>query len=119
VVNVESTSGTPDVFFLEKDHAPVGPAWSEGWHTSTPLDYVNDLGVHSGDFTEMMSAPLANLVTDDITVGDKISIYATSSGGASAHLVHRNGSNNDGAIVLDPESTTPKWLLFHFSEQTF
>jgi hypothetical protein len=119
VVDVQSTGTTPDVWYETLPHALPGPAWSEGWHTGITLDYVNDLAVHSTDFTEMMSAPLANTITDAITVGQKISVFATSSGGSSAHLVHRNGSNSDGAIVVAPDTSSPTMLLFRFVEQSF
>lgn len=125
VVNVESDSGDPNVRFGELDHAWVGEPWAEGWHASATLDYPGDLGVHSGDGGIFTPTPMDDLVARldaEIPLNVPISVYATSSGGsqaASAHLVHRNGSGNDGAIVLDPQGLTPHWLLFHFDEQTF
>lgn len=119
VVNMQSTSGDPNVQYLSLAHALPAPAWSEGWHTGLSLDYVNDLGVHAAGFTPHPMAELAKLVTDAITVGSKISVYASSSGGASAHLIHRNTTNADGAIVIDPDGAAPQMLLFHFADQTF
>jgi hypothetical protein len=119
VVNIDSTTGDPDVQYLAIDHALPGPAWAEGWHTGLSLDYVNDLGVHANAFTPYALTDLANLVTDAIPLGGKVSVFAQSSGGSSAHLVHRNGGNVDGAIVLDPDGSMPKALLFHFSDQSF
>lgn len=40
-------------------------------------------------------------------------------GGDSAHLIHRNHGNQDGALVLAASSSAPSWLLFHFAEQSF
>ena len=54
-------------------------------------------------------------------------------GGASAHLVHRNvdvpdggapdggvaAIYQDGAIVLEPASESPQYLLFAFAEDSF
>ena len=62
--------------------------------------------------------------SDRLVIGAKLSAYATSSGGstaASAHLVHRNLSpaNTDGALVIDPDSASPLFLLFNFDGQTF
>jgi hypothetical protein len=33
--------------------------------------------------------------------------------------VHRNGNQNDGAIVINPLSPTAHWLFFHFANQSF
>jgi len=119
VINIQSTVGDPNVQYLDLDHAPVGPPWSEGWHTGIALDYVQHFGVQSGDFTPYALADLANVVTDAITLGQKVSVFAQTSGGSSAHQIHRNGSNVDGAVVLDPEGAKPRALLFHFADQVF
>lgn len=119
VINVLSNSTDPDVRFLELDHAMVGAPWSEGWHTDALLDYTGDLGLHSGvGFTGVPMAQLSDRIADDIQLGDKVSVFCTSSGGASSHLIHRNGQQHDGAIVLHPD-TNPKWLVFHFANQAF
>ncbi|MFO0755578.1 MAG: hypothetical protein U0359_03765 [Byssovorax sp.] len=120
VVNVKSDSGDPDVYYQALPHAMPAPAWADGWHTGVGLDYANDLGVHAdASFTQHTMLELVQIVTDAISLGSKISVYATSSGGASAHLVHRNGSNHDGAIVIDPDGASPTMLLFHFDNQSF
>ena len=124
VVNVESTIGDPDVRFAEVSAPLLGPAWSEGWHENASVDYAANLGVHAST-TPFMAFPMNELVQKldaDIPLDAPVSVYATSSGGtyaSSAHLVHRNGSNHDGAIVLNPESAHPTWMLFHFSDQVF
>jgi hypothetical protein len=119
VINVQSSFGDPNVQYLATTHALVGPAWAEGWHTGVALDYVADLGAHAGDFTPHPLAELSDILADAFTLGQKVSVYATSSGGASAHLVHRNGNMNDGAVVLDPDAASPTVLLFHFADQSF
>ena len=121
VVNVLSTSNQPDVFLGATDAALAGPAWSEGWHPGVQLDYVITLGVTKAMFTQSVQAVAVARVTDAITIGAHISVYATSSGGtqaASTHLIHRNLTNQDGAIVLNPE-TAPHYLLTAFPEQSF
>lgn len=120
VVNVQSDRGTDlDVRTQTIDHALIGVPWSEGWHTGSGVDYATALGVHStSGFVPVKMDALVTKITDAIEVGAPISVYATSSGGASAHLVHRNGGGSDGAIVLDPKGS-PKWMLFHFADQTF
>jgi hypothetical protein len=119
VINIQSTVGDPNVQYLAIDHALVGPAWSEGWHTGIALDYVQHFGVHAGDFTPHPLAELADVVTDAITLGQKVSVFAQTTGGSSAHQIHRNGSNVDGAVVLDADGPKPRVLLFHFADQTF
>jgi hypothetical protein len=119
VINVQSTVGDPKVQYLALDHAMPAPVWSEGWHTGLMLDYIADFGVHGPDFTPYAMADLSNAIADAMTIGQKVSVYSQSSGGASAHQIHRNDGKIDGAIVLDPDSATPKALLFHFADQTF
>jgi hypothetical protein len=76
--------------------------------------------VHAdASFQQHAMGDLVKIVTDQITLGAKISVYATSSGGASAHLVHRTDGKADGSIVLDPEGASPTMLLFHFPTQSF
>jgi hypothetical protein len=121
VINIQSSFGDPDVRFLAIDHALPVPAWNEGWHIGLALDYATDFGVHSSSspFTPHPLAELSGIVADAITIGQKVSVYATSSGGDSAHKIHRNEGLTDGAIVLDADSANPHVLLFHFSDQLF
>lgn len=119
VLDVLSDSGDPDVFFYEEDAALTAGAWAEGWHAGVSLDYVGTLGLHSTQFTAMQETALVDKVTSEITVGSHLSVFATSAGEpSSAHLIHRNLANQDGAIVIGPE-TAPHYLLFRFSDQTF
>lgn len=123
VINVESDRGADlRVRYTEIEHAMPAPAWAEGWHTGLTLDYPSMLDAHAtAAFTAYEMAPLVTKVTDAIPLGAKVSVYAATSGGASAHKVHRNtaGTNQDGAIVIEPTSAKPRWLLFHFADQTF
>lgn len=120
VINILSTFGDPDVRLLVTEHELPGEPWSEGWHTGVNLDYVVDLGAHNGppfEPVEMMA--LADRIADEITIGQKVSIFSESSGGSSSHKIHRNGGNRDGALVLDADGPAPKMLLFHFANQQF
>ncbi|WP_206079653.1 hypothetical protein [Polyangium spumosum] len=119
VVNVQSSFGDPDVRYLETSHVLPGPAWAEGWHTGISLDYATDLGVGAEAFAPFDLPTLSDVIADAIPLGAKISVYAHSSGGASAHKVHRNSGAEDGLIVLDPEGAAPKMLLFRFANQVF
>jgi hypothetical protein len=49
-----------------------------------------------------------------------VAVYAESGAGRpeSTHLVHRNKTNQDGATVVSP-TTSPKFILFHFENETF
>jgi hypothetical protein len=122
VVNVKSDFGSPDIR-MRSMRAPLpAPAYEEGWHPGLTLDYTS-YGIHSDagwDIVNLETA--ASRIYDAVTVGAPLSVYATSSGGtyaASAHLIHRNTAMHDGAIVLDPTSAQPTWLLFSFQNQSF
>ncbi|MBK7857056.1 MAG: hypothetical protein IPJ65_00270 [Archangiaceae bacterium] len=122
VVNVQGNGQDNRVGLLTREGA-LPSAWEEGWHTDAGLDYPT-LGVHSTDsaFALHPMEELIPLVVDPIRVGSKISVFATSSGGAtaaSAHLIHRNGAMRDGALVLEADSASPHWLLFRFPNQSF
>ncbi len=121
VVNVLSdrtSDPDPQVRMLVAGNALIGDAWSAGWHP-TMLDYVTHLQVSSDAFTTYSQADLIQTVESYLEIGSPISVYATSTGGNSAHLIHRNLANQDGAIVIDPMSDKPRYLLFHFDDQTF
>jgi hypothetical protein len=121
VVDVLSDEGSPNVLFEEMDAPLAGEAWAEGWHTDASLDYVTTLSTHSTSFTAMVEGDLVAKITSEIDLGANVSIYATatSSEPDSAHLVHRNLTNQDGAIVIGPDTAHPHYLLMHFDEQTF
>jgi hypothetical protein len=120
VVDVLSNQGSPDVWFAENGAPLPAPAFAEGWHVPASFDYVTTLGMHSSDFSEMNQADLVAQLTSELELGAHISIYATAGTTEpdSAHLVHRNATNADGAIVISPE-TAPHYLMMRFGEQTF
>ena len=121
VVDVLSNQGSPDVLFDEIDAPLAAGAWAEGWHAGAALDYVTTLGVHSPAFTAMHQADIVAQITSEIDLGAHISVFATATSAEpdSAHLVHRNLTNADGAIVVRPDSATPHYMLIRFGEQVF
>ena len=124
VIALRSNIGDPVIRYGRTSHALIGPPFDAGWYPGLSVDYVNDLGLHANQspFAGVALDALWPQIANEINVGDEISFYASSSGGStagSAHLTHRNGSNRDGAIVLNPRSATPTWLVFHFADQTF
>ena len=121
VVNVESEflGVDPKVRYVAVDKPMPAPAWSEGWHSGVALDYAATLDVHVASFSALAKDDLVKALTDAIPVGAKVSVYSTTSGGASAHKVHRNGASDVGAIVLGPDTATPRFLLLRFDQQTF
>ena len=123
VVNVLSNGADPDIRVREVTAALPAPAFAPGWHPGLALDYPRDLGVHSGAGWDALSLTDATAwVAAPIEVGAPIAVYASSSGGTfshSTHLVHRNGGDEDGALVIDPTGPSPRWLLFSFADQTF
>jgi len=118
-VNVDSSTGNPDVDFLTRSAPLKGAPWSEGWHASQQLDYVTNLGVHSTAFTERTPVQLTSLVDSALASANHVSIFTTGFDSTGGHLVHRQGNGHDGAIVINPLSANPQYLLFHFTTQTF
>jgi len=122
VVNVASTAAgvDPRVRFAEVAHDLPWPAWAEGFHGDQQVDYAATLGLHSdaAPFAPATSGELVARVAARVRVGARVSIYAQGSGGSSAHLVHRNGDRDDGAIVVDPTGS-PRFMVFHFDGQSF
>jgi len=123
VINVQSSFGDPQIRVRQVTAPLPAPAFALGWHPGLALDYPTQLDVHSdGGWTALSLQQAAQRVYDLVEVGTPIAVYATSTGGsfaASAHKVHRNGSNTDGALVLNPTSAQPTWVLFHFANQSF
>ncbi len=126
VANVHSDVVQADqrVQHLAITHALPAPAFADGQHLGITLDYVTDLGVHAGDFTPLDQDPLVATVVSELRVGEPISVYATVGAGHtdSAHLIHRaatTAQGTDGAIVVGANGASPRFILFHFSEQTF
>ncbi|HEX8792788.1 MAG TPA: hypothetical protein VF765_17705 [Polyangiaceae bacterium] len=119
VIDVDDSAAPGSIRSHTMSHALPGGAWSDGWH-SVPLDYVADLGLHATDFTSVKTAEAVASITAALDLGAKVSVFATAQGEAdSAHLVHRNLTGKDGAIVVDVGSAVPTWLLFAFSDQAF
>jgi hypothetical protein len=122
VLDVFGNPPDPTVSLFELDAPLAGPAWSEGWHEAVALDYVSTLAVKSTSFVPHPKAELVAIVTNELVLGAHVSVFATSTGGTkadSAHLIHRNLTNADGAIVIRPESPSAHYLLFKFAEQIF
>jgi hypothetical protein len=120
VVNVLSTSNEPRVYLGETDAALAGGAWAEGWHVGYQLDYVTTLGVAKSQFT-LSDEAAATARVYNLELDQHISVFATSGGppqADSAHLIHRNATNADGAIVINPE-TAPHYLLTAFDDSNF
>jgi hypothetical protein len=118
-VNVESTTGNPNVGFRTLNAPLHGGAWAEGWHTGQTLDYANTLGVHSTSFTSETLTQLQSLLDSDLANANHVSIFATGFDGTGGHDIHREPTNHDGAIVINPTTSNPEYLLFSFSDQTF
>ena len=118
-VNIASTTGNPDLDFRTINAALRGGAWTEGWHTGQTLDYPTNLGVSSTSFTEETPTQLTTLVDNAIANANHVSIFTTGFDATGGHLVHREGSSHDGAIVINPTTTSPTYLLFHFTTQSF
>jgi hypothetical protein len=119
VVNVQSLGADPDVRFAQLEKPLPAPAFAEGWHTGVLFDYAKTLDVHTAQFTPVPFDMLIERVVSAINLEEEVSVYSSTDGGDSSHLVHRNRPDADGAIFLSPRSAKPRVLLFHFSEQMF
>lgn len=99
----------------------IGPAYAEGWHVDQNLDYPTDLGAHSADFAEVSMDQAVDFICSHVELGSPVSVFAYSDGTApsSAHQIHRNDKYPDGAIVVNPTSATPTYLLFRYLDQVF
>ena len=121
VANVQGSGTDPKIRIGQMAHALPAPAFAEGWHADAPLDYLTTLGAHAdASFTALTLDEGVTRVAAALKVGDPVAIYGTCGAGRpeSAHLIHRNKTNQDGAIVVNP-TTTPTFMLFHFDNQTF
>jgi hypothetical protein len=124
VINVQSSFGDPRIQ-LKTVHAPLpAPAFAEGWHTSVSLDYPTQFGLHSdldAGWEPVDLNEATRRISALIEIGARLSTYSTAGAGYadSTHLVHRNGGGHDGAVVVNPTSPSPTWLLFHFANQIF
>lgn len=110
----------PMMRYLERaSNGLYGPVYAPGWHPGILFDYGFVGATSSSGFAVKSKAELASLLVAAIPVGAKISAfmdgYASGDGG---HKVHRNQGNNDGALVVQ-DGAKPRYLLFHFSTQTF
>ena len=115
----DSSTHVDDVHTGTLDVAmPSGPAWSEGFHTNVTIDYPT-LGVHSTALPLMSKAQIVSTLTTDLASVNHISIFTTTYGSDGAHLVHRNGSGQDGLVVTEPLSTPSHVRLLSFSDQSF
>jgi hypothetical protein len=119
VVDVNDSAAPGTIRSHTMSHALAGGAWSDGWH-SVPLDYVADFGLKASDFTTVKTADAVASITAALDLGAKVSVFATAQGEVdSAHLIHRNLTGQDGAIVVGVDGASPTCLLFAFSNQTF
>jgi hypothetical protein len=107
------------VDFGQADSALIGGPWSEGWHSGAALDYPTSLGLHASDFTSVPEGDLSTQVANALAHANHVSVFATKYSKGGTHLVHRNGNGNDGAIIIDPLSARPHYLVFHFPNQSF
>jgi len=110
---------TDSGFIAEKDMPLPGGAWSEGWHTDASLDYPTDLGLHDADFTAGSEDVLDQDIESALASANHVSVFATPYSHGGVHLVHRQSSGHDGALVTDPLSAQAHVFAFHFSNQSF
>jgi hypothetical protein len=106
-------------FYAQRQVALPGAPWSDGWHKGGNLDYVTDFGLHAQDFSQGTDDEIQQTVEAALATANHVSVYATIYSHGGAHLVHRRGNGQDGALVLNPLSPKATVWAFHFSNQTF
>ncbi len=102
---MQGSGADPKIRFSILAHALPAPAFAEGWHLHAGLDYLTTLGAHSdASFTALMLEEAVPKIDAELRIGDPVSVYGTCGAGRleSAHLIHCNKTNEDGAIVLTP-----------------
>jgi hypothetical protein len=110
-----------EVGTYQESLAIPGGAWAEGWHGTDTIGYPA-LGLKSASFPVAAPADVATQVEALLENTSKISVFCTgyTPGDNGCHDVHyENGSDEDGAIVLDPTAATSPILFFRFQGQTF
>lgn len=114
------TSTTDEVGMLVQSETEPGGVWSEGWHGSDALSYPS-LGVHSAQLTLADPQTIASQIESGLGPTGQISVYCTGyTQYNGCHDVHyQNGNGEDGAIVLDPTSTTSPMMFFRFTADSF
>ena len=105
-------------FYLLHDITLPSIPWTDGWHAGEPFDYTH-LGIHSTEFQSLSQSQLVPMVESELATANHVSVYMTGYNSSGGHLVHRQGTNIDGAIVIDPLSPTSHALLFRFSTDSF
>jgi hypothetical protein len=114
-VDVGRTNGDSNSY--EANMPMPDGAWSEGWHDDA-FSYTA-LGLKSSQFTSENPTSFANRLTSELTNVNHISVFGIAySSHNGAHDIHYyNG--NDGALVLEPLSASPRILFFRFATQSF
>ena len=105
-------------FYLTKDITLPTMPWTDGWHANADFNYPTE-DVHSTDFQTADQATITSMVEAALTSANHVSIYMTGYNTMGGHLVHREGTNIDGAIILDPLSTPSHAIMFRFDTDTF
>jgi len=117
-VDVGTTSD--EVGLFEQNLTVPGGVWQEGWHSADTLAYPAS-GIHASSFVLTAPDALGSQLTNLLENTSKVSIFCTGySQRNGCHDVHyKNGSGNDGAIVLSPTAADSPVIFLRFSSQNF
>jgi hypothetical protein len=116
-VNVQDNNGG-GVYYLAKDAPIPDGTWAEGWHTADGLSY-SSLGLRASDFSQTPESTLVTTLENELASANHLSVFGTGYNASGTHLIHYQGGSRDGAIVIRPQSSTSRMLMFHFSDQSF
>jgi len=108
-----------DGFEGETEAKLPGIPFAEGWHPMD-LDYVNDLGLHAAALNVTTAAAVRARLELVLASTNHISVFGTAYPGSDgAHLIHRNGIAQDGALVVSPLAPKSRVIAFRFANDTF
>ena len=93
--------------------------WEWGVYADSPAATSAIVSASSTRSFRSNSFAIVSAFQTDLATVNHISIYTTTYGSDGAHLVHRNGSGHDGAVVTEPLSPTSHVRLLSFSDQSF
>lgn len=120
-VAVDIGKSGDEVGWFEQTMTVPGGGWSEGWHGADALGY-SSLGLSSNAFATLAPTSMGAQLESLLASTSKVSIFCTgyTPGDNGCHDVHyQDGSNQDGAIVLDPTAATSPVVFFRFTNQSF
>ena len=117
-VTIYDSPGGAPLAWIAKDLA-AAPTVAPGWSSTVRLDFLADLGVHSGEFAPLAKTALLTQLETELASASAVRIFGRSyTDGTGLHNVHRNGGGHDGAIFVH-HGSIDHVVALRFSTDTF